>query len=312
MAHGPLSSVSGMHEPDTVHQLPPSQEDLVHPGGWALVRYAGQPIGEVVWVGEDGLSFGRSADNRMQFLEPEVSRRHALVERLGRDGRLHVVDLSSTNGTFLNGVRVPPRIPLRLSDGDVLCLGCHAFKVRCLDALELAFHEAVLAQTTVDALTGLSNRVTVLGFLEKQAELARRHRRPLSVMLADLDHFKAINDVHGHAAGDRVLQAFGGIVKGRIRLSDHAGRIGGEEFVVVLPETSLNEATSLAEELREALVEERISIGGNSEPLAVTCSIGVAQLGYDDQVGGAVLARADRCLYRAKALGRNCVICELA
>jgi diguanylate cyclase (GGDEF)-like protein len=186
----------------------------------------------------------------------------------------------------------------------VVRLGTHAFKLKHMDALERNYHQAVLAQATVDPLTQLGNRASVLGFLEKHTDLARRYKRPLSLILCDLDHFKEVNDRHGHAAGDLVLRSFGAIVCRRLRASDQVGRIGGEEFLVVLPETGGAEALTVAESLRSGLAAEAMPVPVG-DGLRVTCCFGVVEYCSNDVDGGSMLARADAALYRAKALGRN-------
>jgi diguanylate cyclase (GGDEF)-like protein len=271
---------------------------------WALIRYVGHPLGELVTLPVAGLTIGRSQENLLWLDEPEVSRRHARLDVAPGGGAVELRDLGSTNGLFVNGRKVEAlQAPAPLVHGDVLRVGSHAFKLKRLDALERRYHEAVVAQTTVDPLTGVNNRATVLHQLEKHWDLARRHRRPLSLILADLDHFKRINDTFGHAAGDQVLRAFGGLLAGRLRGSDHVGRLGGEEFLMVLPETTAAMALSLAEELRRNLEREPLEVLGR--PLNPTCSLGVAELKPGDPDGGALLARADAALYRAKAGGRN-------
>ncbi len=280
---------------------------------WALIRYVGNPIGEVIPLPQRGLRIGRTADNDLSLPEPEVSRRHAVLEPVVQDdGAVTVLlhDKGSTNGTFVNGRRVEANATLKLENGDVVRVGPHAFKAKRLDELERHYHQAVLAQTTVDALTGVSNRATVLTYLEKHFDLARRHGRPLSVLLCDLDHFKRVNDTYGHAAGDSVLQVFGGLVMGRLRGSDQVGRIGGEEFLVVLPETQAGEAATVAENLRLALCSEPVRIPV-SAPILVSCSLGVAQVHEEDPDAGSLLARADAALYRAKTEGRNRVATDL-
>jgi len=180
----------------------------------------------------------------------------------------------------------------------------HAFMLKCLDALERHYHHDVLTPATVDPLTGVRNRSTVLGFLERHFEQARRYDRPLSVVLCDLDHFKQINDTFGHAAGDQVLQGFGSILISRLRGSDTAGRIGGEEFLVVLPETKCHEARNVAEGLRKAIQAQSLALS-DGQVLQVTCSLGVSEIHGGDTDGGALLARADVGLYCAKRAGRN-------
>jgi diguanylate cyclase (GGDEF)-like protein len=295
-------------EPPTLNGPGLGEAGLDAPGQWALIRYVGNPVGEVLPLGPGGLSMGRASENLVRLAEPEISRHHARLELVPQDGLPPMVllsDLGSTNGTFVNGMLVQPRLgPVVLHHGDVVRLGTHAFKLKQLDTLEKNYHEAVLAQATVDPLTRLSNRGSVLRFLDKHADLARRYRRPLAIILCDLDHFKEINDCHGHAAGDLVLRAFGAIVCGRLRASDHVGRIGGEEFLVVLPETALGEAMTVAEGLRATLASEPMPIPA-APGLRITCCFGVVEHHAGDADGAAMLERADLALYRAKALGRN-------
>jgi diguanylate cyclase (GGDEF)-like protein len=278
------------------------------PGQWALIRYVGNPIGELVALGPSGLSLGRAPENQVRLQEPEVSRYHArleLVSQKGVPGMVLLSDLNSTNGTFVNGCQVLPGDgPAALRNGDVIRMGTHAFKLKHLDELEKNYHEAVLAQATVDPLTQLSNRAATLTFLEKHTDLARRYRRALAIVLCDLDHFKEINDSQGHAAGDLVLRTFGGMAARRLRASDLMGRIGGEEFLAVLPETSGREALTVAEGLRSALALEPMPVAAGEEIRATAC-FGVVEYTSGDVDGGALLARADMALYRAKALGRN-------
>jgi diguanylate cyclase (GGDEF)-like protein len=296
-------------DPPTLFASPVGDPLPAAQGEWALIRYVGNPIGEVLPLRRADLTVGRSPENDLCLSEVEVSRHHARIELVGQEDLPPIVllsDLGSTNGTYINGRRVLTRGgPVSLQHGDVVRVGTHAFKLKYLDEMEKCYHEAVLHQTTLDALTGLSNRAAVLGFLEKQSDLARRHNRPLALVICDLDHFKEVNDHHGHAAGDQVLRRFGEVAMGRLRASDHVGRIGGEEFLVVLPETEGREALAVAEELRKALAAEPMEGRSPDRSFRVTCCFGVAQLRAEDPDAGSLLARADVALYRAKALGRD-------
>jgi len=305
----PLYEDFAESDPPTLFASPLGEGLPIAQGEWALIRYIGNPIGEVLPLRSVNLTVGRSPESDLVLAEVEVSRHHARIELVGQEELAPIVlisDLGSTNGTFVNGRRILPRNgPVSLQHGDVVRVGTHAFKLKHLDEMEKNYHAAVLAQTTVDSLTGLSNRASVLGFLEKQADLSRRHRRPLSLILCDLDHFKEVNDRHGHAVGDEVLRRFGNVAMGRLRTSDHVGRIGGEEFLIVLPETEGQEALAVAEELRKALAEEQMESTEAGVTFNVTSCFGVAQFRAEDADGGSLLARADVALYRAKALGRN-------
>ncbi|MBI2307105.1 MAG: GGDEF domain-containing protein [Rhodocyclales bacterium] len=156
-----------------------------------------------------------------------------------------------------------------------------------------------------DALTGLHNRRHFMQLAEIEFNRARRHGRPVSVALADLDHFKQINDRYGHAGGDTALRAFAELARETLRHADIASRYGGEEFAFVFPETTPQEAQLLAERLRHRLSEQRVALA-DGRRLHFTLSIGIA-----DGAGLSLeeaLSRADDTLYRAKAAGRNRVL----
>ncbi len=155
-----------------------------------------------------------------------------------------------------------------------------------------------------DPLTGLFNRRHVEEELRKELDRADRHGRPLALAMMDADHFKRINDGHGHHTGDEVLRAIARRCRNLLRAHDLIGRYGGEEFVIVFPETTLAEATVVAERLRAAVAEHRIKVADAA--LAVTVSIGLAEL-VPGQGLEKLFQRADSALYRAKQDGRNLV-----
>lgn len=160
---------------------------------------------------------------------------------------------------------------------------------------------------THDPLTGAFNRRALLEAMARLAGLAQRQRQPLSVLMIDIDHFKRVNDEFGHANGDVVLQEVARRLQERLRRSDLLARFGGEEFLVLLPDTGAAQAAGLAETLRTSLSGEPIRLHDASAPLQVTVSIGVHTRvpgGAADEVEQMVVA-CDRAMYRAKALGRN-------
>jgi len=154
---------------------------------------------------------------------------------------------------------------------------------------------------TTDALTGLPNRRHADEVLERLLAAARRTRRPLSVVLFDLDHFKAINDNFGHSIGDEALRATASATRELLRGSDHAARFGGEEFLLLLPETSADDALIVAEKLRAQIAELEVE-GLDRE---VTASFGVAAYPDHEATADRLIEAADAALYRAKAAGRN-------
>jgi two-component system cell cycle response regulator len=154
-----------------------------------------------------------------------------------------------------------------------------------------------------DELTGLPNRRSVLRQLEALISRGRRHGHALSVLMVDADHFKALNDRHGHAAGDAALRMLADRLRERLRTEDVAGRLGGEEFVIGLPDAGAEGAAAVAEAVRQAVSAGPMTIAARE--LTLTVSVGWATWDGDDL--GQLLARADGALYKAKAAGRDCV-----
>ena len=159
-----------------------------------------------------------------------------------------------------------------------------------------------------DAKTGLASARHLEALVVAELDRAARFGRPLAVLLADLDRFKAVNDTHGHLAGDAVLAAVGRIIRATLREYDIAGRFGGEEFVVALPEAGPAEAWAFAERLRQAVEAAPIAVAAGGVPLRVTISVGVACFPAHGATTTALTAAADAALYRAKAAGRNRVV----
>ncbi len=160
-----------------------------------------------------------------------------------------------------------------------------------------------------DALTGAANRRAFMQYLESQADLARRGSQPLSVIMVDLDHFKRINDTYGHGCGDRVLTGTVKAVQSCLRERDMLGRLGGEEFAVVLPGAQGEAAIRAAERIRTA-ISGQVFTDDKGEPIPVTASLGLAFAGDDDamETAESLLQMADEALYEAKGAGRNRVM----
>jgi two-component system cell cycle response regulator len=158
---------------------------------------------------------------------------------------------------------------------------------------------------TTDALTRLINRRALLERLSVEVDRARRFRSQLSLLMVDLDHFKSVNDEHGHLGGDEVLRQVGTLLAGAVRTIDVVARYGGEEFVVVLPETAPEGAVTFAERLRNSVAEQVFQLA-NDRRFQLTCSIGVATFPSPRVASPEDLfATADEALYRAKSGGRN-------
>jgi diguanylate cyclase (GGDEF)-like protein len=161
------------------------------------------------------------------------------------------------------------------------------------------------ALATTDALTGIANRRQLLHIGEQETQRAQRYGKPLAVLMIDVDRFKQINDRWGHPSGDRVICHIADQLRGTLRAVDSYGRLGGEEFAAILPETDAAGAILVAERLRLAIEASETARADDGQPIRHTASIGVVALTPDDADFEALLQRADRALYRAKATGRN-------
>ncbi|WP_334519780.1 GGDEF domain-containing protein [Bradyrhizobium sp. AZCC 2230] len=171
--------------------------------------------------------------------------------------------------------------------------------------------EAIRAESLTDPLTGLGNRKYFDRMIGMAVQSALASGEPLSLLLFDIDHFKSFNDSYGHLTGDQVLRLVGLSLKQTIKGQDITARYGGEEFAVVLPNTALRQALTVADHIRRAVMAKELKKKSTGEILGrVTISVGVSMLKQGDDTD-ALIDRADACLYAAKRNGRNRVICEV-
>ncbi len=171
--------------------------------------------------------------------------------------------------------------------------------------------EGIRQKARTDMLTGLLNRRGFDEVLSKAMEASRKNESPLSIILADIDHFKKVNDTYGHLIGDNVLKMLSRLFNEHIKGKDTAARFGGEEFVLILPDTALKGAFSLSETIRKNLQEMKwVARGSGKDIGTITISMGVAQYRVDDTME-ALIQRADKALYAAKNTGRNKTVTEV-
>ena len=235
--------------------------------------------------------------------DAKASKAHcAVAVILGSRGveRIEIRDLETTNGTFVNGERAGRAT---LMAGDKVRVGDTVLQLRYGDGIEREYHARLFQLAARDALTGLYNKRFIANELENQARIARRSGRPLSVILADIDDFKQVNDRFGHLAGDEYLAGFAGLLARTLREQDIAGRVGGEEFLVVLPETALDGALQLAERIRQGAADFALRRG--DEEIRATLSAGVGQFASGLGGGQELLEFVDQALYQAKREGKN-------
>ena len=252
---------------------------------------------------DKALTLGRGDDCDIRIQDNSVSRRHAKIDP-SPEGYF-VADLGSTNGTFVNDRQLDGGWPLQ--DGDYLRVGNCIYRYLTGGNIEAEYHEEIYRLTIQDGLTRIHNQRALGDFLDREVARSQRHSRPLSVLMFDIDKFKAINDAHGHLCGDFVLRELAECVGETVRKEDLFARYGGEEFALVLVETGLPEATYAAERVRAAVEAHQFRF--ETTPIKLTISIGVATTSGDpDATPKGLLKAADERLYQAKRTGRNKVV----
>lgn len=274
-----------------------------------LILYTGEEAGRRFDLGPGRHLIGRALEASVQLATPGVSRRHAEIEV--RDGVTTVRDLGSANRTYVNEIPVEGAVVLQ--QGDLIQVDSVVLRYHDRDSLDALLHDRIYRLAMTDAGTGTFNKRYLGDVLEREVQRARRAGHPLALVCFDLDHFKQVNDRHGHPAGDQVLREVARRVESALRGADVLCRVGGEEFVVLLPDSDLAAAVVLAGRLRAAVADTPFTLRtGTPEeqiPHRQTISLGVAALehGLD---GAALLERADRRLYTAKHSGRDRVCTE--
>jgi diguanylate cyclase (GGDEF)-like protein len=284
-----------------VVQPPPSVGGNKTTTDCLVVIYTKEPtlLGKRFVLEHSPTRVGRGADNHIVLDGDSVSRRHAHFEH--RPSAWMIVDDGSTNGTYCNDEQISREVVLK--NGDRVKIGPTIFKFLSGADVEAQYHEEIYRMTIIDGLTQIHNKRYLYEALEREIIRGRRHSRDLTILLFDIDHFKRINDVHGHLAGDFVLKEVARIVQSRIRRDEVFARYGGEEFAIILPETSMDGGTALAETLRQKVAEHLFVFQADS--IRVTISIGVALLQDADRSASDLIKRADEKLYMAKNSGRN-------
>ncbi|MEM9586985.1 MAG: GGDEF domain-containing protein [Planctomycetota bacterium] len=261
--------------------------------------YPPDVVDGMLLLSDDDVLFGRDPNVDVPLADSSVSRRHAKITRSAAE--YVISDLGSTNGTLVNEQETQEHL---LKSGDTIRIGSFLFKFLSAGSVESQYHETVYSALTRDALTGTLNKRYLLESLTR--EIARTHRQGGSVALVmlDIDHFKSINDTHGHLVGDEVLREFGSRIQTVCRADDMLARYGGEEFCLLLSDTQRDEALVLAERCRQVICLEPFDTAAGK--VEVTASFGVAIAEATNKGSQTdLLAAADQKLYEAKEGGRN-------
>ena len=268
-----------------------------------LIVLAGNSVGEMYKISKTETVIGRGSQADIHVVDDGISRRHAMIVHKGTE--VLVKDLGSTNGTFCNGERVAEQA---LSDGDKIQVGSTTIlKFTFHDSLDETFQRQMYESALRDGLTKIFNKKYFLDRLESEFAYAIRHKSPLSLVMFDIDHFKKINDTHGHLAGDYALSTLAKVVSDTIRQEDVFARYGGEEFAVICRGIDLTGAVAFGERIRRCVDAQAFIYNGVD--IKVTVSVGVAAV---PEVGmkepQELIGAADDALYQAKRQGRNRVV----
>ena len=249
---------------------------------------------------DDLFSIGRADECGLPLMDSSVSRNHAELEKT--DSGYLIRDLQSTNGTLVNGSLVQGDCVLQT--GDTIQIGSFLFRFLSAGSVDTQYHEAVYSALTRDALTGTMNKRFLMDAMTREIPRCIRAKMELTVVMLDIDHFKAVNDTHGHLVGDEVLREFGQRARTVCREDDMLARYGGEEFCLLLASTGRDDAFAMAERCRTAIADTPFQT--EAGPLAITASFGFACLDpATPESPKELLERADKQLYEAKHGGRN-------
>ncbi len=264
-----------------------------------LIQYSGSNLGKRYNLEKTEVSIGRIASADFFVNEQSISKQHARFTQIG--DTYQILDLGSTNGTYINDEKI--RGVTVLNNEDLIRLGTVLFKFYSHISADNIFADKIYGMATIDAGTNIFNKKYLLEELDNQFKLARSSAFPLSVIYFDLDHFKKVNDIHGHNCGDFILKETAALIKAITRGDDIFARFGGEEFVILLPQTENSVAVDLAERIRRELEGHNFYFEGKD--LKQTISLGVTTLNQNHIDPKAFLDDADKKLYQSKEGGRN-------
>jgi two-component system cell cycle response regulator len=294
LPEGPMSDDETRKADLAEIQRPPTRTESI------LIEIHGPNLGKNYRITETTINIGRDPSCSIQIDQENVSRTQCKLQKVR--GATFIEDLKSTNGTYLNDVPISRE---RLRHGDLIKVGGVIFKFVSGGNIEGLYHEEIYKMTITDGLTQVANKRYLLEFLEREISRAIRFGRSLSTIVIDIDHFKKVNDSYGHLAGDAILREMCAVLFKLVRREELLARYGGEQFVIVLPETGLSTATTIAEKAR--LTVERHGFEFAGTPIPITISLGAAELSPMAADPENFIRTANEMLCEAKRSGRNCV-----
>ncbi len=276
----------------------------------SLVFLSGELMAVQVPLEREIVFLGRALEADVRLNDSQVSRLHAKItteiDSVTKEIHYVLSDLDSTNGTLLNGLPVSEEI---LQNGDKILIGDILLRFELLDEIDREFQKQIHRLIAHDELTGLLTSRSFFSELRREAGRSAAENRPFSVLMMDIDHFKEVNDTHGHLTGSKTLEEVGTCIMRALRAGDVAARFGGEEFAALLLDATLAQGLVAAERVRAAIETFAFSTT-KQQPDAqkthhITISIGIATFPEDSSDPIELIEMADSALYRAKRSGRN-------
>ncbi|CAN5680444.1 GGDEF domain-containing protein [soil metagenome] len=274
----------------------------------ALVFLSGELIAVPIPLEREEVILGRTLEADVRVNDSKVSREHAKILTLAdpNGGTQYVLeDGGSRNGTLLNGNRITRET---LHNGDKITIGEHILRFDLLDEIDREYQKHIHRLISHDDLTGLLSSRSFFSELRREAARANAEGRCFSVLMMDVDHFKDVNDAHGHLTGSKTLEEIGGCIINIMRSGDAASRFGGEEFSAFLLDADIAQALVAAERIRSTIEEREFTVvrhGKEPQSHRVTISIGISTFPEDSKDPIELVEMADSALYRAKREGRN-------
>lgn len=265
-----------------------------------LLQYDGGQAGKRFLLAQNQIIIGRRADRVQVWIDDaSVSREHCRIDFIGT--KANVTDMGSLNHTYINDQVIIQSA--ELAHSDMLRVGNVRLRYFAHGSADQLLFDRIYRMAVQDRMLDIFRKDYVLEKMDEDFRVAQGSRQPFSVIMFDLDKFKAINDTYGHDAGDIVLKEVCNFIKPLIRSQDTFGRFGGEEFIILLPRTSLSEASQVAEKIRAVIEKSTFDYEGTLIP--VTLSLGVAMLNDETPTAQDLIKAADNCVYKSKKGGRN-------
>jgi two-component system cell cycle response regulator len=289
-----------MTDDDKTTFITQSNKPFIKESAWTacLVVLKGEDIGNKVLLNKDEITIGRAKNADMCLTRGDVSRMHAIIQRVDEQ-QFMLVDNDSTNGTLVNAQSIKS---ILLKDRDIISIGDSQLKFLSSDSSEQAYYDGLYKRISLDKVLRIHNKYYFLSKLDEEMIRSQRHGSHLSLVLLDVDDFKQINESYGHQAGDAALIQLAEICKNCIKETDILCRYGVEKFAIIMPETNQQQACTLSESIQKLVT----TIPVNYANIAIDITVSIGVTGYasssatESFTKGILISQAEKAMYEAK------------